>query len=145
MRSTRKTAALAATLALAGSAVLGGPAMADPKGVGVVGLVCGSESYEVTVAGNGTWTPAHDANSTTVWQPVAFANQVGVVTAADDGAVLDSFADDTLTAKKGNRTGQGSLECSFSATEGPVLDSNFPNEVEGVFYSISGDVWIKTV
>jgi hypothetical protein len=145
MHFTRKNTALAASLALASSALVGGPAMADPNGGGGVELVCGTETFEVTVAGNGEWTPAHDANSTTVWQPVAFANQVGEVTAADDGAVLASFADDTFTAKKGNRTGQGSLKCRFSAVEGPVLDSNFPDEIDGVYYSFSGDVWVKTV
>lgn len=142
----RKTAALAASaVALASSALVSSPATADPSGGGLVGLTCGSQSYEFTVAGNGDWTAAHDANSTTVWQPVAFANQIGEVTAADDGALLASFADDTFTAKKGNRTGQGSLKCHFSASAGPVLDSSFPDEVEGVFYSFSGDVWVKTV
>ena len=140
MRLSLKSAALAASLALASSALVGGPALADPNQDSLVDLVCGSEEYKVTVAGNGNWTPAHDAESTTVWQPVAFANQIGEVRAADNGEVLDSFEDVTFTAKNGKRTGQGSLKCRFSAVQGPVFDEFFGEEV---FFSFSGDVWVK--
>lgn len=80
-----------------------------------------------------------------MWQPVAFGSQVGEAIAADDGEVLASFADDTFVAKVGNRKGQGSLACTFSGEEGPVLDPNFPDELKGVYYSFSGEVWVKTV
>lgn len=141
MHFTRKTAALAASLALAGSAIVGGPAMADPTRSGLIHVVCGSDSYEVTVAGNGDWTPAHDANSNTVWQPVAFANEVAEVRAGSaNGALIASFADPP-SAKNGVRTGQGTRACTYSGMDGPVFDPDFGQVVVFLF---SGDVWVKT-
>lgn len=55
---------------------------ADPKPLIAVQLNCGGEIFDVSVAGNGDWTPAHDLNSTLVGVPIAFGEFNGVFTPA---------------------------------------------------------------
>jgi len=141
MRPTFKTAALAASLALAGSAIVGGPAMADPKGTGVQTLTCGGTTYDITVNGNGQWTPAHDSNSSKVFIPVGFANFTGAAYDVD-GNLIAEFTDPSVVFKTGVRNGQGTpLACTFEGSEGPVYDEEFGQIVT---FTFSGDVLVKT-
>ncbi len=65
--------ALFAACALAG-AVLASPAGADPihaKNAAQVHALCGTQTVNVVVNGNGTFTPAHVLNSTRMFIPTA--------------------------------------------------------------------------
>ena len=58
-----------------------GPSVsADPKPNIAVTLTCDGQDYDIVVAGNGAWTPAHDLNSTLVGVPIAFGEFTGVFT-----------------------------------------------------------------
>lgn len=84
-----------ARLLVAGGLTLGiaaAPAIADPKGE-TFPLVCDDgNTYQVTTNGNGEFTPAHDADSTRTFVPLAFGEFTGTVTDAQ-GNVVDSFSE----------------------------------------------------
>jgi hypothetical protein len=141
MKLKFKVLALAAPIALVGSAVAAGPALADPAGGGLITLVCGHQSYQVTLGGNGNWIPAHDSNSNTVWQPVAFgASQGAALDASNPERILASFSDPSFIPKGGQRVGQGSVSCVYSGQDGPVYDQELGAMV---IYTFSREVWLK--
>jgi hypothetical protein len=131
-----KKTALVACVALASTALVGGPAMADPRLRGnPVEVICGSDKFEVVVAGNGAWTPAHDVNSNKVWQPVAFGNEVFKV--FEDGVLVVEEGPGDLLVKNGNREGVKTQTCTFSGSD------EFLEEGVHVRIEFRGDVTLK--
>lgn len=115
MPSLRHSALAASFLLAATPLVLASPAQADPGGDETFPLVCDNgETYTITTAGNGAFTPAHDVNSTTIFVPTGFGEFHGEVTSVETGEVLETFTDPP--AIKGNSEKQRgtSLSCTFS-------------------------------
>lgn len=133
------------TRALGGAAVVAsvfgggiGAAGADPKG-GVTTLTCDDgTSYEVVVAGNGNWTPAHDTTSNTILVPTWFGDFHGTVRDAE-GNVVDDFVEEGDSPKGQSATNKGDIvECTFSFTE--VSDGSDPEFPEGFTFTGVGEV-----
>ena len=134
----RMTRALGGAVVVAG--VLGsgmGAAGADPKG-GVTELTCGGTSYEVVVAGNGNWTPAHDTDSNTILVPTWFGDFHGTVLDAE-GNVVDEFVEEADLPKGQSAKNKGDIvECTFTFTE--VSDGSDPEFPEGFTFIGEGEV-----
>jgi hypothetical protein len=114
-----------------------GAAGADPKGGGTH-LTCDGASYEVVVAGNGNWTPAHDTDSNTVFVPTWFGDFHGTVR-DDAGNVVDEFFEEGDFPKGQSAKNKGDiLECTFSFTE--VSDGSDPEFPEGFTFTGEGEV-----
>lgn len=133
---TRRIVALSAVATAA--AVLGSaPAHADPAvPEGTEGfLTCGSQSWEIATArGNGAFTPAMDLNGTTVFVPVEFGAQSGVVYDKATGEVLEEFSDDSVTTKGGGHVDPGKqlMSCTYRFTfEDALVYGEFSGEVTG--------------
>lgn len=139
MRLTKKTAALSASLVLAGSVLAAGPATAAPKGDGgTLTLTCGTVTTPVVVNGNGDWTPAHALNSNQVFIPVGFSNVAGQVLNASN-EIIDSFTD-TDKFKPGQRTGQSVVPCTFFGQFGPAFD---PDSNQVITVTFGGNVLMQ--
>ena len=114
MSRLRSCGALAAAIGIA--VVLPGAAQADPltPHTDTFELTCGAETYEVVVAGNGLFLPAHDVNSTRMFVATGFGEGSGTVSIADTGEIIDEFTDPAIS--KGNATKQRhtSVSCSFT-------------------------------
>ena len=134
--TTRALGAAAVVAGVLGSGV--GAAGADPK-AGVTHLTCeNGASYEVVVAGNGNWTPAHDSNSNTVFVPTWFGDFHGTVRDAD-GIVVDDFVEEGDVPKGQSAKNKGDiLECTFSFTE--VSDGSDPEFPAGFTFTGVGEV-----
>lgn len=128
---------LVACVALASTAFASGPVMADPPVRGnPVQVTCGSDTFEVVVAGSGAWTPAHDLNSNQVWQPVAFGNEVFKVW--EDGELVVEEGPGDLFVKEGNRKGVNTQTCTFFGSDEFVDEEGVEVRIE-----FRGDVMLK--
>jgi hypothetical protein len=133
--TTRALLGAAAAAGLLGIGV--GAAGADPRG-GVTELTCGGTSYEVVVAGNGNWTPAHDSDSNTMFIPTWFGDFHGTVRDAE-GVVVDEFVEEGDSSKGQSAKNKGDIvDCTFSFTE--VSDGSDPEFPEGYTFSGEGEV-----
>lgn len=104
-------------LALLGVGVSNATAGAAPKpGLAVV-LNCGGEIVDVSVAGNGDWTPAHDLNSNLVGVPIAFGEFTGTFTPTGGGDLL--FTDPPFAKPNVPKTRNLIVDCTFTVA-GPV-------------------------
>lgn len=121
-----------ARLLVAGGLTLGiaaAPAIADPKGE-TFPLVCDDgNTYQVTTNGNGEFTPAHDADSTRTFVPLAFGEFSGTVTDAQ-GNVVDSFSEPGVAKGQSGKNAKGTINCTFS----------FSGTEDGLTFSASGSV-----
>lgn len=95
---------------------------ADPKPDGNIVLTCDGESYDVVVAGNGAWTPAHDLDSTLIGVPVAFGEFTGTFT--PNGGEPESFTEPPFAKPHQPRTNNIILECSYTVS-GAFPDGTF--------------------
>jgi len=114
--STSGRIAFLAAVVLGLSSLLTPSAAADPSGAKnsqEIPLTCGGTTYTVIVNGNGAFTPAHDADSNTVFIPVSFGPFTGTIT-DEDGNVVDSFTDPADSKGAGKNA---DLECTFSFSE----------------------------
>lgn len=120
------------------SAVLVGPAGADPKKGEVVPLECDNgQSYEAVVSpGNGNFTPAHDMAGTGTFVPVGFGEFTGTIT-GPDGAPIGSFTDPPV-AKGQSAKNRSVLTCTFSFIF--VNDGSDPTSPIGTTFEGSGSV-----
>jgi hypothetical protein len=92
---------------------LSGPSVgADPKPNIDATLTCGGQDYDIVVAGNGAWTPAHDLNSTLVGVPIAFGEFTGVFTPT--GGVPQPFTDPAFAKPNQPRTRNLIIECAVT-------------------------------
>lgn len=110
-------------------------AIADPSpdpGQAVT-LTCAGQTYDIVLTrGNGEWTPAFDAASTRVFQPVGFPETHFEVTGYNpDGSVaFHEQGNEPGAIKNGARHGQEVVTCTFeSAFAG--YDEFFGGYVEG--------------
>ena len=132
---TRVLGGAAVVAGVVGSGV--GAAGADPQG-GVTELTCDGTSYEVVVAGNGNWTPAHDTDSNVVFVPTWFGDFHGTVL-DPEGNVVEEFVDEGDFPKGQSAKHKGDiLECTFRFTE--VSDGSDPEFPEGFTFIGEGEV-----
>lgn len=114
-----------------------GIAGADPK-TGATQLSCGGTTYEVVVAGNGNWTPAHDTDSNVIFIPTWFGDFQGTVLDAE-GNPVDEFVEEGDVPKGQSAKNKSDiLECTFSFTE--VSDGSDPEFPEGYMFIGEGEV-----
>jgi len=112
-----RSALLVTGLAIAGSLASAGAASADPPGDPFPVVCDNGVTYEVTLNGNGAFTPAHDLASTTILVPTAFGEFHGTVTDAD-GNVIDEFVDPPMVkGSSGGHERATTTSCTFSITE----------------------------
>jgi hypothetical protein len=112
-----RAACVVAGLAIASVIGSAGAASADPKGEPIP-LVCDNGStYQVTVNGNGAFTPGHDLASTSVLVPTAFGELHGVVTDSS-GNVIDDFVDPAMVkGSSGDQARATTTTCTFTLNE----------------------------
>jgi hypothetical protein len=112
-----RSALLVTGVAIATSLLGASAASADPKGE-TFPVVCeNGVIYEVTINGNGEFTPAHDSASNSILVPTAFGELHGTITDAD-GNVIDEFVDPA--ASKGSSDSQTratTTACTFTITD----------------------------
>ena len=106
-----------AGLVIVASFVSAGAASADPKDE-PISLVCDNGvSYQVTVNGNGAFTPGHDLASTSVLVPTAFGELHGIVTDSS-GNVIEDFVDPPMIkGSSGNQARATTTSCTFIINE----------------------------
>jgi len=85
---------------------------ADPKPEIDITLTCGDEVVQVSVAGNGDWTPAHDLNSTLVGVPIAFGEFSGVFTPT--GGEPQAFTEPPFAKPNVPKTRNLIVDCTYS-------------------------------
>lgn len=106
-----------AGLVVVSSFVSAGAASADPQGE-PISLECDNGiSYQVTVNGNGAFTPGHDLASTSVLVPTFFGELHGTVTDSS-GNVIEEFVDPPMV--KGNSGGHPratTTSCTFTINQ----------------------------
>ena len=95
---------------------------AAPKPTMDITLNCQGEIVDVSVAGNGDWTPAHDLNSTLVGVPIAFGEFSGVFTPT--GGVPQAFTEAPFAKKKVPRTRNLVIDCTYRVS-GAFADGTF--------------------
>lgn len=131
-----RTAALAIACTPLTLAGLAAPASADPSNApeaGLLELVCGEDTFDIVVNGNGNWTPAHDAGSNAIFVPTWFGEVHFVLTMAD-GTILEEGTEPARTKGSGKNA---DLQCTFHETgsfEDPelgVLTFHVDGEVAG--------------
>lgn len=103
-------------LVIASSVVSAGAASADPKGE-VIPLVCDNGmSYQITVNGNGEFTPGHDLASTGVMIATAFGEFHGTVTDSA-GNVVDEITEPASTkGSSGDHLRATTTTCTFTVS-----------------------------
>ena len=132
-----------AGVACLATAVLAGPASADPNGDYVIDLDCGDGVVQIVSPPNDApWTPGLAIDSTTVYQPLGFKDEVGVLEILDGpdaGTVLEfPGAEDRM--KNGKRTGVNVQECSFSSE----FESYEEELGANIRVTYSGTVYLKS-
>lgn len=140
----RRRLAAGAVAIVAGMALMGGTASADPvnaKDSFVTDLVCDNgQTYTVVVNGNGDFTPAHDINSNATLVPVAFGDFTGTITDAD-GNVVDTFTEPGAGKGQSAKGGKNLVTCALSFTE--VSDGTDPEFPAGFSFTGTGTVVVK--
>lgn len=109
-------------LALAAIGLSASTVGADPKPPFDVQLNCGGEIVDVSVAGNGAWTPAHDLDSTLVGVPLAFGEFSGVFTPTDGEPV--EFTDPPFAKPNLPKTRNLVIDCTYTV-DGQNADGTF--------------------
>jgi hypothetical protein len=112
----KKTIAAAAGLGIAAALSIAGPSSADPKGSPLPVTCDNGVTYQVTVNGNGAFTPGHDADSTSVLVPTSFGEFHGVVTDST-GEVIDEFTDPAMFKGSSTKPRGTSLSCTLTIFE----------------------------
>lgn len=131
----RKRLLAALPAALVASALVAGPASADPQNrnsFGPIGVDCGDAgTFDVVTHGGGAFTAAQVLGSTQVLVPLAFANTSFSYT-APDGTVFPPQLDPPSVKGSGKQQG---VWCHFS------FDIDSGNGLEN--FSGEGDVYAK--
>lgn len=119
------------------SAVVAGPAGADPKSDETIPVECDNgQSYEVVVNGNGHFTPAHIVGDLGTFVPVAFGEFTGTVTSST-GEVLATFTEPAV-AKGQSGKNRDLFNCTYSFVE--VSDGSDPEFPAGSVFTGGGSV-----
>jgi hypothetical protein len=101
-----------ASIALAATATT---VHADPAAGEMVELNCEGEIFQVVVAGNGLWTPAHDLGSTLVGVPLAFGEFTGTFTPTDGEP--ETFTDPGAAKPNVPRSSNLIAECVYTVSQ----------------------------
>ncbi len=140
----RRRLAAGAVAVVAGMALMGGTASADPvnaKGSFVTDLVCdNSQTYTVVVNGNGNFTPAHDIDSNATLIPVAFGPFSGTIRDAQ-GNLVDTFTEPGTSKGQSAKGGKDLVTCTFTFTE--TSDGTDPEFPAGFTFTGTGTVLVK--
>ena len=139
----RKTRAFARALTVAGLSaglavpvMAGSTALADPHSEdGTFALTCGGTTYQVVVAGNGIYTPAHDTGSNLVFIPHAFTAFHGEVRDAS-GTPVQVFDEPAEAQGKGKQ--KNDVSCVYTFHE--VSDGSDPEFPAGYTFHGTGGV-----
>jgi hypothetical protein len=129
----RHLLALIAALGL-GGAVLASPASADPihaKNASQVHALCGTQTVNVVVNGNGKFTPAHVVGSSSVFIPTSLNLTFSFTPAGGGGPFVD-----TQTAAKASPTKTGTVTCTIplqTLFSGPEGSATIQGTVTGFF------------
>jgi hypothetical protein len=125
---------LFALLALGGVAgLLALPATADPghaKNAGHVQALCGTQTVNVVVNGNGTFTPAHVVGNTKMFIPTAL-NLTFTFTPTTGNPTVE-----TTNAQKASPTKRGTVTCTIplqTLFSGPQGSATIQGSVTGFF------------
>jgi len=124
-------AAAATTLAVAVIAPVAGADPTNAKNATQLQAICGTQSVNVVVNGNGEFTPAHDIASTSVFIPTAFQTTF-TFTPADGGAPEV----DTDTSAKAAPPKAGAVTCVIPKQmlfSGPEGTATIEGTVTGFF------------
>ncbi|MFI7060646.1 hypothetical protein ACIBL3_06665 [Kribbella sp. NPDC050124] len=109
-----------AALGVASVWPMAGIANADPIGSSrtlLVELHCDNGStYDVVVAGNGLFTPAHDLASSSILVPTSFGEFHGVITDAE-GNVVEEFTDPAVFKGSATKDRATSVTCTFEVEQ----------------------------
>ncbi len=105
---------ISGTLGLAVVVLSATSVSADPKPSDDVQLTCDGETFDISVAGNGDWTPAHDLNSTLVGLPFAFGEFHGVFTPT--GGAPEEFTDPPFAKPNIPKTRNLVIECTYTVS-----------------------------
>lgn len=108
----RRSLLTTAGTALAAFALAATPAAADPKPFLDITLDCQGEIVEISVVGNGDWTPAHDLNSPLVGVPIAFGEFHGTFTPT--GGEPEHFVEPPYAKKNVPQTRNLIIDCSYT-------------------------------
>jgi hypothetical protein len=128
----RHLLALVAACALA-TAVLASPAGADPihaKNASQVHALCGTQTVNVVVNGNGTFTPAHVINSTSMFIPTAVHLTFSFTPAGGGGPFVDTTNATKASPLSGTVTCSIPLQTLFS---GPMGSATIQGTVLGFY------------
>lgn len=92
-------------------------AQADPARNGdTISLTCGGQTFQVVLAGNGDWLPAHDINSNRIFIPTTFGESTGTVTVVSTGEVLDQFSDPPIWKGQATKERGTSVNCTYGSS-----------------------------
>jgi len=128
---TRNLFALVALVAVAGLLAL--PAAADPghaKSASHVPALCGTQTVDVVVNGNGKFTPAHVVGSTKVFVPTAL-NLTFTFMPTNGSPVVD-----TQNVRKAGPAKRGTVTCTIplqTLFSGPEGSATIQGSVTGFF------------
>ena len=112
-----RSALLVTGVAIATSLVGASAASADPKGETFPVVCDNGVTYEVTINGNGEFTPAHDSTSNSILVPTAFGELHGTITDAN-GNVIDEFVDPAaFKGRSDKQTRATTTACTFTITD----------------------------
>ncbi len=128
----RHLLALIAACAL-GGAVLASPAGADPiqaKNAAQVHALCGTQVVNVVVNGNGTFTPGHVLNSTSMFIPTAVHLTFSFTPAGGGGPFVDTTNATKASPLSGTVTCSIPLQTLFS---GPMGSATIQGSVTGFY------------
>ena len=103
-----------AVIAVAAGATMvgaGGVALADPGGQPFPVVCDNGVTYQVVVAGNGQFTPAHDVATTTVLVPTAFGEITVTVTDPDGNVTTET--DPAVNKGSASRPRATTTTCTF--------------------------------
>lgn len=132
-RTTRVLTLVVVALGL--SATLATPALARNTGnKAQLSLTCDGETHQVTIAGNGDWSPARDNDSTVVFHPTAFG-QVNRAFYPADGSPTLTQTEPPHEFQAQAQNGHPRVDCSF------LYDVTYPDGREIDTGTVSG--WLS--
>jgi hypothetical protein len=114
VRRVALVAAVAGVTVLAAAGVAG----ADPKGEAFPITCDNGVTYQVVVAGNGQFTPAHDVASNSILVPTAFGEQTITLTDPDGNVTTETIPPVSKGSSSHPRATTASCTFHIEATEG---------------------------
>lgn len=117
-----------------------GSATADPKGDPFPIACDNGHTYALTGNGNGNFTPAHDADSTSTLVPVSFGPFTGTIRDAQ-GNVVETFTEPAASKGQSAKGLKDEVNCTFSFQD--VSDGSDPDYPAGYTFTGSGSAVVR--